>query len=120
MLIALARKNFKNKFPEKATEVDTWNDLTFLNKARITIKGKITRTAIILLGKEEADHYLNPAEAKVRWLLKDAKGNDKDYAIYEKQKKIKINNLLSELRKKRKIENKGTFKMSKWVLINQV
>ena len=37
----------------------------------------------------------------------------------EKQRKIKINNLLSELRKKNKIENNGTFTMPKWVLINQ-
>lgn len=80
--IALARKNFKNKFPEKAAEVDSWDDLTFLNKTKVTIKGKITRTAIILLGKEESEHYINPAEAKVRWLLKDAQGNDKDYAIF--------------------------------------
>ena len=79
--IALARKNFKNKFPEKASEVDAWDDATFLNKAKITIKGKITRTAIILLGKEESEHFINPAEAKIRWLLKDANGNDKDYAI---------------------------------------
>jgi ATP-dependent DNA helicase RecG len=80
--IALARKNFKNKFPEKATEVDGWDDITFLNKAKITIKGNLTRTAIILLGKEESEHFINPAEAKVRWLLKDAQGNDKDYAIF--------------------------------------
>lgn len=80
--IALARKNFKNKFPEKVPEVDTWKDITFLNKAKITIKGKITRTAIILLGKEESEHFINPAEAKVRWLLKDLNGNDKDYAIF--------------------------------------
>jgi ATP-dependent DNA helicase RecG len=80
--IALARKNFKNKFSEKATELDTWDDVTFLNKAKITIKGKVTRTAIILLGKEESEHLINPAEAKVRWLLKDAQGNDKDYAIF--------------------------------------
>lgn len=80
--IALARKNFKNKFPEKAIEVDEWSDITFLNKAKITIKGKLTRTAIILLGKEESEHYINPAEAKVRWLLRDALGNDKDYAIF--------------------------------------
>jgi ATP-dependent DNA helicase RecG len=79
--ILLARKNFKNKFPEKASEVDVWDDATFLNKAKITIKGKITRTAIILLGKEESEHFINPAEAKIRWLLKDANGNDKDYAI---------------------------------------
>lgn len=79
--ISLARKNFKNKFPEKAADVDSWDDITFLNKAKITIKGKITRAAIILLGKEESEHYINPAEAKIRWLLKDANGNDKDYAI---------------------------------------
>jgi len=80
--IALARKNYKNKFPEKASELDFWDDITFLNKAKITIKGKITRTAIILLGREESEHFINPAEAKVRWLLKDANGNDKDYAIF--------------------------------------
>src|SRR5450759_956054 len=53
--IRVARSNFKNKFPEKTDETDTWNDTTFLNKAKITIKGKITRTAIILLGKEESE-----------------------------------------------------------------
>jgi ATP-dependent DNA helicase RecG len=33
------------------------------------------------LGKEESEHFINPAEAKVRWLLKDAQNNDKDYDI---------------------------------------
>jgi len=80
--IALARKNYKNKFPEKANDVDNWNDITFLNKTKITIKGKITRTAIILLGKEESEHFINPAVAKIRWLLKDSQGNDKDYSIF--------------------------------------
>lgn len=79
--IQVARVNFKNKFPEKAEEVDSWGAITFLNKAKITIKGKITRTAIILLGKEESEHFINPAEAKIRWLLKDSNGNDKDYMI---------------------------------------
>lgn len=79
--IHVARVNFKNKFPEKAEEVDSWGVITFLNKAKITIKGKITRTAIILLGKEESEHFINPAEAKIRWLLKDSNGNDKDYMI---------------------------------------
>lgn len=79
--LAVARANFKSKFPDKAPEVDQWDDITFLNKAKIIIKGQITRTAIILLGKEEAEHFIHPAEAKIRWLLKDAKGNDKDYMI---------------------------------------
>jgi ATP-dependent DNA helicase RecG len=79
--IAIAKENFKNKFPSKAVEVDQWSTLTFLNKAKLTIKGKITRTAIILLGKDESEHFINPAVAKIRWLLKDNFGNEKDYEI---------------------------------------
>lgn len=79
--IAVARENYKNKFPDKAADVDTWDDATFLNKAKVTIKGKITRAAIVLLGKEESEHFISPAEAKIRWLLKDSRGNDKDYQI---------------------------------------
>src|ERR1035437_765917 len=80
--IAVARTNYKNKFPDNAIEVDKWNDLTFLNKAKILIKGQITRTAIILLGKEESEHFVNPADIKIRWVLRDAKNNDKDYEIF--------------------------------------
>lgn len=79
--IAKARENYKNKFPEQAKDVDRWDNIAFLNKAKVTIKGKITRTAIILMGKTESEHFISPAEAKIRWLLKDAKGNDKDYHI---------------------------------------
>ncbi|MFA5814452.1 MAG: RNA-binding domain-containing protein [Bacteroidales bacterium] len=79
--IALARANYKNKFPDYAADVDSWDTLTFLNKAKITHKGQITRTAIILLGKDESEQFIGPAEAKIRWLLKDARGNDKDYMI---------------------------------------
>jgi ATP-dependent DNA helicase RecG len=79
--IAKARENYKNKFPHQAHDIDRWDDITFLNKAKVIIKGKITRTAIILLGKPESEHLISPAEAKIRWLLKDAKGNDKDYHI---------------------------------------
>jgi ATP-dependent DNA helicase RecG len=96
--IALARKNYKNKFPEKAEELDTWDDITFLNKAKITIKGKITRTAIILLGKEEAEHFINPAEAKVRWLLKDANVNDKDYAIFSIPMILAVDKVYAKIR----------------------
>jgi ATP-dependent DNA helicase RecG len=79
--ITKARENYKSKFPEKTVELDGWDDITFLNKAKVTIKGKITRTSIILLGKEESEHFINPAEAKIRWLLKDSRGNDKDYRV---------------------------------------
>jgi len=80
--LTVARKNFSSKFPDKSVDIEAWNDITFLNKAKITQKGKITRTALLLLGKDESEHYLQPADPKIRWLLKDSKGNDKDYELF--------------------------------------
>jgi ATP-dependent DNA helicase RecG len=37
---------------------------------------------LLLLGRDEAEHFLQPADPKVRWLLKDAQGNDRDYALF--------------------------------------
>jgi len=74
-----ARNNYKKKFPHKSADVDGWDEITFLNKAKVTIQGKITRAAIILLGKDESEHFLSPSLAKISWLLKDDHNIDKDY-----------------------------------------
>jgi ATP-dependent DNA helicase RecG len=79
--IEIARQNYASKHPDKTNEIKKWDTITFLNKAKITIKDKITRTAILLLGKEEATHYINPSEAKIRWVLKDKNGAERDYII---------------------------------------
>lgn len=96
--IALAKKNYKNKFPEKAQEVDDWDTITFLNKAKITIKGKITRAALILLGKDESEHFLNPAEIKIRWKLMDNLGNDIDYDIFNIPMILAVEKVFSKIR----------------------
>ena len=77
--IARGRQNYKEKFPLKAQEVDSWDDITFLNKAKITVRDKITRVAIILLGKDESEHFLSPSVAKITWVLKDERNIEKDY-----------------------------------------
>ncbi len=79
--ISRARENFKLKFPDKVPEVDSWSDIVFLNKAKVAIKGQITRTAIILLGREESEHFVSPADIKIRWVLKDSEGNEKDWKV---------------------------------------
>lgn len=80
--ILKAREQYKEVYPSKAKEVDSWDDIKFLNKAKITIKGKITIAAIILLGKEESEHYLLPSVCKIRWTLKNEKGENLDYEIF--------------------------------------
>ena len=54
-----AREGYKEHYPNQKKEVDTWSDDVFLNKAKLTIDGKITNTAILLLGKPESLHYIN-------------------------------------------------------------
>nr|WP_293298153.1 RNA-binding domain-containing protein [Allomuricauda sp.] len=77
--ILKARESYKRKNPQLVDEIDEWNNETFLNKAKVCIKGKITRTAILLLGKPESEHFINPATAKISWILRDKDNNDKDY-----------------------------------------
>lgn len=79
--IRLARDKFKELNPSRAEEVDNWDDKTFLNKAHITKKDQITNTAIILLGREESEHFLSPAVCKIRWQLKDGGDENKDFRI---------------------------------------
>lgn len=70
-----ALKTARNKFKEKCinepfySEIDNWDDLLLLDKARITINGKITNTAILLLGKPESAHYLLPSITEITWKL---------------------------------------------------
>lgn len=96
--IALARNNFKNKYPDMAKEVEIWDDITFLNKAKLTIKGKITRTALILLGESEAEHFLSPADIKIRWKLVNRDNQDLDYEIFEMPLLLSVEKAFAKVR----------------------
>lgn len=80
--IAKARIEFSKRNPKYNDEIDGWSDKVFLNKAKLTKNGKITNTTIILLGKEESEHLINPAVAKIRWNLKSLDNQDKDFEIF--------------------------------------
>lgn len=80
--LAFARQEYKKKNTNLAAEVDAWNDETFLNKVKVCVGGKITRTAIILLGRPEADHFLAGSHPQLSWILKDKDGLERDYKHY--------------------------------------
>ncbi|WLH23587.1 putative DNA binding domain-containing protein [Pseudomonas sp. FP215] len=68
--VALAREKFAEKHRNApfAAEIADWDLATFLDKAKITIQGQITHTALLLLGKPEACHFL-PTLAQITWKL---------------------------------------------------
>jgi len=69
--ILKAREQYKLRNPSLAESVDSWDDVTFLNKAKVTLGGKITNTAILLLGTDEASSLISPAIAQITWALKE-------------------------------------------------
>ena len=71
--IQQAQESFAEK-REKITvdEIRSWSLSTFLDRAQLTRDGKLTRTAILLLGKPEAAHLLNPHPAQITWKLEGA------------------------------------------------
>lgn len=66
-----ARESFAKKYANRfaADEVKGWSVTTFLDRAKLTRDGQITRTALLLLGKPEATHLLSPHPAQMTWKL---------------------------------------------------
>ena len=62
----LAREGYKQRYPKFAKECDSWSDKVFLDKAYLTIDGKITKATLLLVGKEEKAHKLNHI-AQIVW-----------------------------------------------------
>lgn len=97
--VARARKLFKEKHPRLAGEVDGWDTTaTFLNKAKLLKNGRITNAAILLLGKESAEHHLAPAIAKISWILRDRDGLEKDYHHFGPPFLLNTDRLFSRVR----------------------
>ncbi|MCL2711975.1 MAG: putative DNA binding domain-containing protein [Methanomassiliicoccaceae archaeon] len=95
--IRKARDNYKQRNPGMADDCDSWDDRTFLNKAKILKGGKITNTALILLGKDESEHFIG-SSTKIRWKLIDRDGRDKDFAILGLPMLISMNIAESRIR----------------------
>ncbi len=69
--LQIAREKFlaKNRQTRFGEEIESWDVPTFLEKAKLTRNGQLTRAAVLLLGKPEAVHHLNPHPAQITWKL---------------------------------------------------
>ncbi|XGA79814.1 putative DNA binding domain-containing protein [Halomonas sp. CH40] len=73
-----ARASFAKKYTNRFEhdEVKEWPLATFLDRAKLTVDGKITRSALLLVGKEEAAPLLSPHPAQLTWKLE---GHERAY-----------------------------------------
>jgi ATP-dependent DNA helicase RecG len=69
--LKVARERFATKHANRfsADEIAGWSDATFLNRAKLTQDGAITRAALLLLGKAESAWRLNPHPVEMTWKL---------------------------------------------------
>ncbi len=96
--ILKAREQFKLKNSAIAHEVESWTDEVFLNKAKITIQGKVTNAAIVLLGKSESQHFINPATTIISWILKDRDNIERDYQHFSCPLILNVDIVYSKIR----------------------
>lgn len=92
-----AREVYKEKNKNKPffKDIDNWSNATFLDKIRVTINGKITNTALLLLGKSEATHYLSPHVAQITWKLDT---EEKAYEHFGLPLFLSVNDVLARIR----------------------
>lgn len=69
--LKIARERFVSKHANRfsADEIAGWSDATFLDRAKLTQNGAITRAALLLLGKAESSWRLSPHPVEITWKL---------------------------------------------------
>ena len=84
---------------KKAQEVlKNLSDIEVLNKAGITIKGKITRTALLLLGKSEAKYFFDGFIPRITWTLYNADNSVKAYEHFDIPMLLAVDKVYSKIR----------------------
>lgn len=99
--VAYARKLFikKQHASKKSTEMlDKMSDIEILNKAGILIKGKVTNTASLLLGKEESTYLFDGFVPRITWTLYNGDGAIKAYEHFDMPLLMTVDKTYSKIR----------------------
>ena len=99
--IEKARELFSKRQSDrkKAKEVlESLSDIEVLNKAGITIKGKITRTALLLLGNREAKFFFDGFIPRITWTLYNADNSVKAYEHFDIPMLLAVDKVYSKIR----------------------
>lgn len=99
LAIAKARIMFKKVHSSNipAEEIDAWTVEDFLSNSGIMVDGKLTRAAIILLGKTVSAFKLRPAVVEVTWTLRDEHQDVVDYEHFTVPFILTVDKILSKI-----------------------
>lgn len=97
--VARVRELFlKHCSDKKRTVVESLSDIEILNKAGLTIKGRITNTALILLGKPESNYFFDGFIPRITWTLYNADGSVKAYEHFDIPMLLAVDKVYGKIR----------------------
>lgn len=89
----------KQKASKKSTEMlEKMSDIEILNKAGLLIKGKVTNTALILLGKEESLYLFDGFIPRITWTLYNGDGSAKAYEHFDMPLLLAVDKIYAKIR----------------------
>ena len=99
LAVAKARIMFKKVHASNipAAEIDAWTTEDLLSNSGIMSEGKLTRAAIILLGKPVSVFKLRPAVVEVTWTLRDERQDVVDYEHFTVPFILTVDKILSKI-----------------------
>ena len=74
------------------------DDVALLNKAGVLLNGKITRTALILLGNESAKNFFDGFIPRITWSLYNADGSIKTYEHFDTPFLLAVDEVFKRIR----------------------
>lgn len=99
--IAYARKMFLRREENRdglSTIIEKLSDIEVLNKAGLTFKGKITRTALLLLGKKESSFFFDGFVPRITWTLYNADKTVKAYEHFDMPLLLAVDKVYGKIR----------------------
>jgi ATP-dependent DNA helicase RecG len=99
LALAKARIEYKkvhSRIP--AATIDSWSIEEFLTKCRLMRQRRLTRAAVLLLGREDSEVLLAPAVARITWTLTDSDDRRIDYTHFSIPFILTVDQVLSKIR----------------------
>lgn len=99
--VSYARMMFSRRLGERkpANEIlSGLSDIDVLNKAGLFFKGKITRAALLLLGKQESSFYFDGFTPRITWTLYSTDNTVKAYEHFDMPLLLAVDKVYSKIR----------------------
>lgn len=96
-----ARELFSKRQSDRKTAQEILkklSDIEVLNKAGIIIKGNITRTALLLLGKSESHYFFDGFVPRITWTLYNADNSVRTYEHFDMPLLLAVDRVYSRIR----------------------